>query len=195
MRWFSALVFAAALTVPAAASTITFETAPTGGFTGPVIENGFIYELGIGSLTINTTGHPGKDLEAASDGGGILFVRRIDGSLFQFDSVDFAAYNRPGTGTQDLIVAGGFGGGFIGFDVFTLANTADQSYSNWTTETASGLHGILVNALLVFVGGSPDTEPYSSAIDNLTLTPNVPEPASLALLAGGLWFVRRRRRI
>jgi hypothetical protein len=195
MRWLKALIVAAAMTVPAAANVITFETAPIGVFTGPVTESGFTYELGIGNIVVNTPGHPGQDLEAVSDGGGVLIIRRADGGLFQFDSVDFAAYNRPGTGTQDLIVAGGIGGGFIGFDVFTLANTADQPYSNWTTETALGLHGILVDTLLVLLGGGTDSEPYNSAIDNVTLTPDVPEPASLALLAGGLVFLRRRRRI
>jgi hypothetical protein len=191
MRWFNALIVAAAMTMPAAANVITFDTAPTGGFIGPVTESGFTYQLAFGSLGINSAGHPGMDLE----GFGVLAIRRADGGLFRFDSVDFATYSLDGTGTQDLIVAGGYSGGLVGFDTFTLANAADLPYSNWTNEAAMGLHGLLVDTLLVILGAGTDPEPYSSAVDNLTLTPDVPEPASLALLAGGLVFLRRRRRI
>jgi len=37
----AATVVASGLASPAVANTITFETADTGGFTGPVTENGF----------------------------------------------------------------------------------------------------------------------------------------------------------
>lgn len=186
----------AALAAPAAANVISFETAPSGpGFAGPVIEDGFSYENGSGGLYINSLCNPGRDLEGDQiSGGGVVVVRRADGGKFRFDSIDFAAFNRSGTGTQDLIIAG-VAGGFLQFDVYTAFNTADAPYTNWTTEYADVLHNKLLDEMYVIVGGGSEPTSFTSAIDNLVLTPSVPEPASLALLAAGLLVFGARRRI
>src|SRR5262249_3069397 len=84
----AAIVIASALTVPAFANKITFETASLGVFTGPVTEDGFTYSKLSGGLFVAQFGNPGKDLEGLSTvGGGILKIVSGTGGDFYFNAL------------------------------------------------------------------------------------------------------------
>ena len=102
------VVVASALASPAFANTITFETAPVGSFSGPVTENGFTYSNMSGALLVNPlfVGNPGKDVEGTISGGGVLKIVSATGSDFNFDDLDFSAYDVSGTGSHTLKLKG-----------------------------------------------------------------------------------------
>lgn len=202
----AATVVASALASSALANVITFETAPLGdGFTGPVTENGFTYSRLSGLLSVRSLGNPGQDMEAGvpggptgGPGGGVLKIVSATGGNFNFDDIDFAAFFQFGVGMQTLSVEGFLGASTVGMDTYTLPNTSNVPYTNWTTELASTLAGKTLSELDIPLngGGSPGTASLE-AIDNVVLTPlEMPEPASLALLASGLlglgWMRRRK---
>lgn len=195
----SILIAAVLLAAPAFANVITFETAPLGpGFSGPITEDGFTYTNAFGGLYVNAHGNPGQDLEGTiAEGGGVLAIQRQGGGTFTFDSVDYAAFDQSGTGTQDLIV-GGLLEDFIVFDEFTLSNTSvlSPAYGNWTTEYAGNLAGLQLDTLIIILGAGTDPDQFTSAIDNVVLTPgpDLPEPATLALMGAGLLGFGARRR-
>ena len=85
------VVVASALALPALASTITFETANVGLFTGPVTESGFTYSKLSGVLLVNPllVGNPGKDAEGTISGGGVLKIVSAAGGNFNFNALDF----------------------------------------------------------------------------------------------------------
>jgi hypothetical protein len=117
----AAMVVASGLASPALANKITFETASLGAFTGPVTEDGFTYSKLSDGLFVNTTGNPGHDLEGLSTaGGGVLKIVSATGDDFNFNALDFAAFNNLGTGSQTLKVEGFLGGSSVGIDQYTL---------------------------------------------------------------------------
>ena len=199
---------ASALASPALANTITFETATLGaGFTGPITEDGFTYSTFSGGLFINQFGNPGKDAEGnQSLGGGVLKVVSATGGDFNFNALDFAAFDLLGTGSQTLTVEGFIGGSSVGVDQYTLANTAvfSPKYANWTTEAASVLAGKTVSELRIPLTASNAGTGFTFGenVDNVVLTPvlaQIPEPASLAplgvaVVGASLVRLRRRRR-
>jgi hypothetical protein len=199
-------VLASALASPALANTITFETAPLGaGFTGPIIEDGFAYSTLSGGLLINHFGNPGRDAESnQSLGGGVLEIVSATGGDFNFNALDFAAFDLFRPGSQTLTVEGFIGGSSVGVDQYTLANTNDVSkgtYANWTTEAASVLAGKTIFELRISLTASSAGTGFTFGenIDNVLLTPvlaAIPEPSSLILLgaAAGAGFIRLRRR-
>lgn len=196
----AAIASAAALASPAVASTITFATTPVGGFTGPTTEDGFTYSLLSGGLFVQDVGNPGQDMEGAIEfGGGALKIVSAGAATFIFDSVDFAAFDSAGTGSQTLSVEGSLGGSAIGTDHYTLANTdvTQPKYANWTTEAAASLAGKTLSELdiLLPAGAFPNGSFFTEAIDNVVLTPvAAPEPASLMLLVSSLLGLRLARR-
>jgi hypothetical protein len=122
-------------------------------------------------------------------GGGALKIVSAGGGNFDFAALDFAAIDFSGAGSQTLMIEGFLGGLPVGTDQYTLANTANIPFTNWTTEAASVLAGKTISELDIELnaGNSPTT--FAESIDNVVLTPvsaPVAEPASLALLAAGL---------
>jgi hypothetical protein len=206
----AAMMIAGALASPAFASTITFETAPVGSFGGPVTENGFTYSNLTGALLINPllVGNPGKDAEGTISGGGVLKIVSATGGNFNFNALDFSAFDFSGTGSQILKVEGLLGGSSVGVDQYTLPNTNvfNPKYDNWSIETASVLAGKSISELDITLNASiaGSGSLFNESIDNLVLTPlqvAVPEPSSLALLglavlgASSIRLRRRRRAI
>jgi PEP-CTERM motif len=201
-----AIVVASGLTSPALANKITFETAAVGAFTGPVTEDGFTYSKLSGALLINPSlpGNPGKDAEGTISAGGVLKIVFAGGGNFNFNALDFSAFDFSGTGSQTLKVEGFLGGSSVGADQYTLANTKvfNPKYDNWTTEAASVLAGKSISELDVTLNANitGSGSLFNESIDNVVLTPalaQVPEPASLALLGVavvGASCARLRRR-
>jgi hypothetical protein len=124
------------------------------------------------------------------------------GGDFTFDSVDFSAFQgtSPPTGSQTLAVKGLLDASTVGMDTYTLANTNDIPYTNWTTELASILAGKTLSELDITLNAGPH---FTESIDNVVLTPvpvpvpAVPQPFSLALLGAGVLALElgwRRRR-
>jgi hypothetical protein len=201
----AAMIAASALASPAFANTITFETASLGiGITTPITENGFTYSTLSGSLFVTPFGNPGHDAEGLqSTGGGVLKIVSATGGNFNFNALDFAAFDFSGNGSQTLRVEGFLGGSSVGVDQYTLANTKifDPKYGNWTTEAASVLAGQIISELDITLNASNAAGSISNEnIDNVVLTPAqvaVTEPSCLALLGAAVVsasFIRRRRR-
>jgi PEP-CTERM motif-containing protein len=202
----TAVVAAIALSSPALANKITFETASVGAFTGPVTEDGFTYSKLSGTLLVNPllVGNPGKDAEGTISGGGVLKIVLAGAGDFNFSALDFSAFDFSGTGSQTLKVEGFLGGSSVGVDQYTLANTKvfNPKYDNWTTEAASVLAGKSLSELDITLNASVAGSGllFNESIDNVVLTPvlaAVPEPSSLTLLGAavmGASFVRRIRR-
>ena len=207
----AAMLTASVLALPAVANTITFETAPFGpGFNGPITEAGFTYSKLNGALFVNNLGNPGQDVEGASAvvgaaGGDVLKIVSAALGDFDFDGLDFAAFDLSGTGSQTLKVEGFLGGSSVGVDQYTLANTnkiSNSKYSNWTTEVASVLAGKNISELDITLNANAANSGslFDEAVDNVVLTPEqgaIPEPSSLTLLAAAagasLVWLRRRR--
>jgi len=202
----AAMVAASTQASPALANIITFETANVGVFTGPVTENEFIYSKMSGTLLVNPllVGNPGKDAEGTISGGGVLKIVSAGGGDFNFDTLDYSAFDLSGAGSQTLKVEGFLGGSSVGVDQYTLANTKifNPKYDNWTSEAASVLAGKSISELDITLNANIAGSGllFNESIDNVVLTleqAGVPEPSSMALLgvaAAGAGFVRLRRR-
>jgi hypothetical protein len=197
-------VLASALASPALANTITFETASLGvGIANPITESGFTYSTLSGSLFVTPFGNPGHDAEGLqSVGGGVLKIVSATGGNFNFNALDFSAFDFSGTGSQTLKVEGLLGGSSVGVDQYTLANTKvfDPKYGNWTTEAASVLAGRAISELdITLNAGNAAGSISSENVDNVVLTPvqvAVPEPSNLILLGVamvGASYIRVRR--
>jgi hypothetical protein len=192
------MVLAGVLTSGALANTITFETAPLGvGITMPITENGFTYSTPSGALFVSIFGNPGHDAEGLqTSGGGVLKIVSAAGDDFDFNGLDFAAFDFSGAGSQTLKVEGFLGGSSVGLEQYTLANTKifDPKYGNWTTEAASELAGKTISELRIALSASNAAGSiFNESIDNVVLMPavaEVPEPASLALFGAAILVLK-----
>ncbi len=198
---FSAALALSVLASGAQAGTITFETAPNPDFflLGPVVEDGFQYS-GSDAIFIGSNGNPGLNAEAYPDfGGGVLDIVAEDGSLFSFTSLDYAAYDSSGEGSQTLMVSGYLNDVLLLSDFFELDNTSinDPAYGNWQTMYASALVGLQIDRLSISLNGGVDESTFYQAVDNINLTSAVPEPATWAMMITGFGLagamLRRRR--
>jgi hypothetical protein len=199
----AAMVAVNILVSPVLANTITFKDATVNNaLTAPITEAGFTYSPLSGGLFVTNFGNPAQDAEGLQTAaGGVLKIVSADGSDFNFNSLDFAAFAFSGTGSQTLTVEGLLGGLSVGIDQYTLINTKifDPKYGNWTTEMASVLAGKEISELHITLNANLASISNEN-IDNVVLTPElaaVPEPASLALLGVavlGVSCVRLRRR-
>jgi len=134
----------------------------------------------------------------------VLKIVSATGGDFNFNSLDFSAFDLSGTGSQTLRIEGLLGGSSIGTDQYNLANTKvfNPKYSNWTTEISSVLAGKSISELDITLSASAagSGSLFSENIDNVVLTPDaaaVPEPSSLAIGAvavAGASFMRFRQR-
>ena len=89
-----------------------------------------------------------------------------------------------------MIVAG-ISEDFIQFDTFSLV--AGAAYS-WSSYSADVLRDLPLTALFIILGAGSEPSTYAAAIDNLRVTPEIPEPAGFLLLAGGMVVVGAFRR-
>ena len=188
----------------AQATILTFDSAPTGSLTS-FTEGGFTYSAF--HLNVATNGNPkngtlNHDVEAGPSSPGVLRITATTpGATFTFQGLDLAGveqgFSTP-LPTVGVSILGFLGGGpSVGHDDFSV--TTATTY-NWATETASGLAGILLDALSLTLAATSITtnQRKYAAIDNvrLTLTPtaSVPEPTSIALLGAGLAGIAAFRR-
>lgn len=200
----AAVTFCAATAAASLANVITFEAAPTSGvFYIPIDEDGFRYSPGGWGYVWTGRGNPGKGMAGVGfDHGGRLVITALGNRDFTFESVDFAAYDASGAGSQKLLVVGFLDGVVVGAEQYTLANTSVflPTFGNWTTETASGLAGRTLDLLQFVLPAGFYPSNHMVTIDNVVLTPGAvetPEPSSLFLIAAGLAglrIARRRRR-
>lgn len=199
-----ALGVLAAGAAEAVAATITFEGAPSiTTLEGAYVEAGFRYETVDGGLYVNDRGNPGNSMDGLSFvGGGMLAISALDGALFTFIGLDYAAYSTTDEGLQTLLVRGARDGAVVASQEFVLANDDNGdfgAYDNWTTEVADSFGGVNLDQLLITLNGSsyPGFQSYQ-AIDNVVLSGSaVPEPASWAMIILGCGLagaeLRRRR--
>jgi hypothetical protein len=144
----------------------------------------FSYRAAVGQLQQNTS--PGIEGYTGAPAGGILDVFRSDvpGALFTFDSVQISQFGFKHSVEVD--VTGYRNGVQQGVDIFFTSSTVNQV----TTVTASGLSGVLIDDLQIYLNSdiAPSPGGGSSVVaGNLTLAPAaVPEPASFVLVIAGL---------
>jgi hypothetical protein len=117
----------------------------------------------------------------------VLKIVSATGGDFDFNALDYSAFNASVTGSQTLVVKGLLGGSTVGMDTYTLTSTSNIPYTNWTTELASVLAGKTLSELDITLNAGFHS---SENIDNVVLTPvpvpAVPQPFSLALLGAGV---------
>lgn len=185
------------------ALTASLASANTVTFTGPnailstgdafTVENGFAYgattdvlyrDGGSGNPAPGIIGMPSSDVTHI-----LTLVRDGGNPLFTFDSLDVYQNN---LGATQIVVTGKLNNAVVATDSFTAVATNFV----YTNHNSLNLAGQTIDRLEIDLRGYVDTLSRFEGVDNVTLTPVVPEPTSVALLAiaGVAALLRRPRR-
>jgi hypothetical protein len=186
----------------ARADIITFGTTAIDrlDLAGPQVEGSFTYEaiVGEGWEIVDNYSNPGYSLKTRWNrenpvvGDTVEFVR-TDGGWFTFDSVDFATVL---SSNSDQVLFSGFLGSTI---VGTLALDFSTSSPSAYQTVLSGFSDAIDRLTLEVTFHMNEAGGNGASIDNVVLTPTVPEPStvSLWLLAcvstvGFGWYRKRK---
>jgi hypothetical protein len=174
---------------------------PNGVFTGPVVEDGFVYDLLPGSPFTDRLwgedsigGNPVPHMEGHDDNGTLRIVKSGGGN-FTFDGADIAQWELPLT----TVTFEGFLGGISqGTDSYVTSAANDV----WSSHTSVVLSGVHIDELRVVLnGGSSGLDPFEQ-VDNIVLGEAIAEIPALSqghvlliaaiLAAWGCAYLRRR---
>lgn len=194
------LAFAAAICLvgrPSQATTIltlNLSSLPVGAFTGALAVDGFVLTPALGGSStpqiVNSSGV--YNLQSTSNvgaGGADTWLTRADGGMFSMVSVQLAALGGD-RGTYGIAIASQPAGAFV-----VGSNYGSPVASSFTTYDLTGYASLSGQTAI-------DLDPVSDngnnfAIAAITVSFDVPEPATLGLFAAGvgmIGMVRRRKR-
>jgi len=171
----------------------------SGGFTGPLTEDGFTYsEFGaVGLFGSINHGNPAPEMEGgANTGGGVLqIVSETAGQAFLFVGMDIAHFDSQHN-THEIIVAGFLDSLHVATETFITTVDPSSSWGPYTTVTSTAgqlLDGAIDELRISLPGLSTATEFWYTRTDNIQLD-SIPEPATLALMGLGLAGIGYRRK-
>ncbi len=185
--WAVAIVLSAS---GASAATITFSGSPGGLLIAPFAEGDFTISLHSGGIFGDLLqGGPPPDLEGSTAaGGGTFSLKRNDvlGGLFTFDQASVGQFN---LGTTHVVFEGYLGGVLQNADLFATSSTNLVHI----THVSSLLAGLPIDELRVVLDAGAAPFQWES-VDNITVSPTVPEPATGLLMGFGLLALPLLRR-
>ncbi|MEW5687468.1 MAG: PEPxxWA-CTERM sorting domain-containing protein [Pseudomonadota bacterium] len=198
----------AALPARAAVSSIDFDTAPRGAFSGSITEDGFVYSALSGVLFVNGIRPSEQNMEGrAVDGGGVLKIVAADGGDFTFLSLIFGHYGET-VGVERAITVHGLLDGQVLATQTGRRLSGDRQPSipgpggsggNYELFDPPELTRLIIDELRIELPAGTDPTTYYLAVDRLFLQAvAVPEPRTWALMilgfaAAGSGLRRQRR--
>jgi len=198
----------AALPARAAVSSIDFDTAPRGAFSGSITEDGFVYSTFSGVLFVNGIRPSEQNMEGrAVDGGGVLKIVAADGGLFTFLSLIFGHYDEVFGVERGITVHGLLDGqvlatktaGRVGGGRQPSTPGAGGGNGNYELFDPFELTGLVIDELRIELPAGTDPTLHYLAVDRIFLQAvPAPEPGAWALMILGFAAagsrLRRQRR-